>query len=33
MDDGESRAMVLIELLSKPTHLKLPITSLEKTEP
>ena len=33
MDDGESRAMVLIELLSKPTHLKLPIASLEKTEP
>jgi transcriptional antiterminator RfaH len=31
MDDGESRAMVLIELLSKPTHLKLPIASLSKT--
>jgi transcriptional antiterminator RfaH len=31
MDDGESRAMVLIDLLSKPTRLKLPITSLSKT--
>ena len=30
MDDGESRAMVLIELLSKPTRLKLPIGSLSK---
>jgi transcriptional antiterminator RfaH len=30
MDDGESRAMVLIELLSKPTRLKLPISSLSK---
>jgi transcriptional antiterminator RfaH len=30
MDDGESRAMVLIELLSKPTRLKLPIVSLSK---
>ena len=30
MDDGESRAMVLIELLSKPTRLKLPIASLSK---
>jgi transcriptional antiterminator RfaH len=31
MDDGESRAMVLIDLLSKPTRLKLPIASLSKT--
>ncbi|MEI8403398.1 MAG: transcription/translation regulatory transformer protein RfaH, partial [Alcaligenaceae bacterium] len=30
MDDGESRAMVLIELLSKPTRLKLPLGSLAK---
>jgi transcriptional antiterminator RfaH len=30
MDDGESRAMVLIELLSKPTRLTLPLTSLSK---
>jgi transcriptional antiterminator RfaH len=28
MDDGESRAMVLIELLHKPTRLKLPISHL-----
>ncbi len=28
MDDGESRAMVLVDLLSKPTRLKLPIASL-----
>lgn len=30
MDDGESRAMVLIELLSKPTRINLPVTSLSK---
>ena len=28
MDDGESRAMVLIELLHKPTRMKLPISQL-----
>ncbi len=28
MDDGESRAMVLIELLHKPTRMKLPISHL-----
>ena len=32
MDDGESRAMVLIELLSKPTRLKLPIANLSKVD-
>ncbi len=31
MDDGESRAMVLIELLSRPTKLTLPLASLQKT--
>ena len=31
MDDGESRAMVLIDLLSKSTRLKIPIASLSKT--
>ena len=31
MDNGESRAMVLIELLSKPTKLTLPVASLYKT--
>lgn len=30
MDDGEARAMVLIEVLSKPTRLNLPIDSLSK---
>ena len=30
MDDGESRAMVLIELLSKPTRVALPVASLSK---
>ena len=30
MEDGESRARVLIDLLSKPTRLTLPITSLSK---
>ncbi len=30
MDDGESRAMVLIDLLSKPTRLKLPIANLSQ---
>lgn len=30
MTDGESRAMVLIELLSKPTVLKVDLTSLRK---
>ena len=28
MDDGASRAMVLIELLSKPIRLKIPIANL-----
>jgi transcriptional antiterminator RfaH len=31
IDDGESRAMVLIDLLSKSTRLKIPIASLSKT--
>ena len=31
MDDGESRAMVLIELLSRPTKLTLALASLHKT--
>ena len=30
MDDGESRAMVLIELLSRPTRIKVPIASLSQ---
>jgi transcriptional antiterminator RfaH len=30
MEDGASRAMVLIELLSKPTRIALPMTSLSK---
>lgn len=30
MDDGESRAMVLIEMLTKPTRLKLPVADLAK---
>ena len=30
MDDGESRAMVLIELLSRPTRIKMPISSLAR---
>jgi transcriptional antiterminator RfaH len=30
MSDGEARAMVLIELLSKPTKLRLPLASLLK---
>jgi len=30
MDDGESRAMVLIQILTKPTRLKLPIADLAK---
>ncbi len=30
MTDGESRAMVLIELLSKVTRLKLPLNDLSK---
>ena len=32
MADGEARAMVLIELLSKPTRLSLPITSIAKVD-
>lgn len=30
MDDGESRALVLIELLSRPTKIRVPIASLAK---
>lgn len=30
MSDGESRAMVLIELLSKPAHLKISLANLSK---
>ncbi len=30
MEDGESRAMVLIELLHKPTQLKIPVEHLQK---
>ncbi len=32
MSDGESRAMVLIELLSKPTRLTLSVTSIAKVD-
>jgi len=30
MDDGEARAMVLIELLHRPTRMVIPITSLQR---
>jgi transcriptional antiterminator RfaH len=30
MDDGEARAMVLIELLHRPTRMAIPITSLQR---
>jgi len=30
MDDGQARAMVLIELLHRPTRIAVPITSLQK---
>ncbi len=29
MDDGKARAMVLIELLHRPTRLNMPVTSLQ----
>ena len=32
LSDGEARAMVLIEILSKPTKLRVPITSLSMAE-
>jgi transcriptional antiterminator RfaH len=30
MDDGESRAMLLIEMLNKATQIKLPLATLSK---
>ena len=32
MDDGESRAMLLIEILNKATQIKLPLSTLSKVD-